>query len=254
MKKENLGLGMVLVLVLVIEIFGYSTISNKLDEKYEKYDNAMKITSQEDLQEAIKGKNNNVIIEGDFSSDALVAVEELSEEYISIKKISQKYNKHFRRAGKVTRHYKRWDRYKMEKSLSSEYVTIFGIKLNTNKLDISDYYERLSLTDDTVVDDMHSKLEEDYLYQNSPKEKSLGDIRYYYQVIPKEFHGTIFVNISNNEYSPINSDIIKVHKGTTDDLFDEVQESKILLKITFVTIFSLTIVGIFFIFWKGFQN
>jgi hypothetical protein len=177
-------------IIAVMTLFGI-LISSKISEhqmdKYEIYNKAVKIESQEMFQYGMDTNVGNAFVYGDLKAVDTVTYPEIGGEYMYVEKVKEQYTMHTRQVahtrtvnGKsqtyyTTETYWTWDRVGSE-DIKCKEISFCGVNFTSNKIDLpgTDYI-------DTINESSH--------------------VRYKYYGIGTEYKGTIFTDLRNKTIS-----------------------------------------------------
>ena len=257
--REILFSIIIFCLVLCLGIF----INNKIDEhftiKEEKYNKALKIDNDnEQFAYALNTSVGNLINYGKFKVIDSVSDDWLINSYTAYEKITERYTRHTRTvctgSGK-TRHchtetYHTWDRTNSEEKFANE-ISFSQIKFSTSNF--TDYpWQRLDISDKTISKNA-GYLKNGYIYKNKRWISShVGDLRYYYKIVPTEFYGTTFGVAKNKTYFNEDGKQISIHQQTLQEYLESNKQSKGTTKIIFwITYLIIIGVGIFAFYYKN---
>jgi hypothetical protein len=179
------------------------------------------------FQEALKNENNpglfdyevktnvgNILAYGKAESIEPVGIPELVEKYSIVEREIERYTRHTRQVcasrnkkGDCTAYrtevYYTWD------SAGSNRVTCNSFKfLEKEFTSIQIAFpipENVQLSKDTVTPEYQDRIHSGYIYEKNKFFASVGDIRWHYKYLPKEFNTSILFRFSDNKITnPLN--------------------------------------------------
>ncbi len=217
-KREVLVSVIMACLLLCLGLFIDSKIVECQMLSKEKYTKALKIDNNNDMfKYAIETNVGNIINYGKFKVDQGVNSEWLKADYMYVNKITEEYTRHYRRvcsgSGKNrschNETYYTWD--KMDSQVSNVSTLKYSeLDFDFNEFDNYPTY-RLELNKDTVIDNKINKIKNNCIYEIIRRfGPNVGDKRYFYKVVNKEFSGTVFGTAKNNKFTDGDKLIINV--------------------------------------------
>lgn len=231
-KREILVSVIMVCLLLCLGFFIDSKIVEGQTLSKEKYNKALKIDNNNEMfKYAIETNVGNIINYGEFKIDKGVNSEWLKNDYMYIEKITEEYTRHYRTvcsgSGKSrschTETYYTWD---VINSQVSNVPTIKYSGLDFNFNDFKNYPKyRLELNQDMVAKNKIDKIKNNCIYEKIRMfGANVGDKRYFYKVINKNFMGTVFGTTKNNKFTDengleINNQTIKEFVKNKNDGF-----------------------------------
>lgn len=235
-------------------------INNFIIEKHilsvEEYNKSLKINNDKDLfNYSLDTEVGNILAYGTFQAVDVVNLEELKNEFMYIEKVKEKYTKHTRRVcstdseGREHCHnedYYEWDYVSAEENTSNK-ITFLEKEFNY-ELFCNYPVNRLSLSEN-IIDSKKDYVSGNYLYEKKKSfwGASVGDIRYYYNVINKSFNGTIFAKATNKSIVSNKRSKIEINSSDLQSTIEQ-QKSKgsiitIVFWIIWITLTGLAIYG-----------
>ncbi|HBG6414428.1 TPA: hypothetical protein KQW95_003596 [Clostridioides difficile] len=212
-KREFLVSIIIACMMIVLGFFIDDKVQSKFLEDNERYYKATKTNNDKDLFDyAMETSAGDSLISGRFKSVDSVSIEELKGDYWFIERTEEKYTMHTRvvttkdskgHSHKYTETYWTWDYHDSIEKKCNKFNFMgkeFDAKVITNLSK-----ERLALKKD-IFKNNNLKIKGNYAYINNKR-------RYYYEVIPKEFNGTMYANLKNNTIANPADKNIKVFKG-----------------------------------------
>lgn len=209
-KREFIVVIAALLVIIAIAIPVGFHIKQITAETNMKYYSAMKIqNSPREFQYAMRVSGGNALVEGDFKKVTTVTFPELSKEYIYVKKMTEQYTEHITQIpitdskGSITGYQTQitysWDSYpSLNEVKEADKIVFEETEFDLNKFDLEAFKERLKLNESTVHPDYISHVRYDgYLYEREHFD-TVGDLRFYYYIIPEEFHGTVLAELKDN--------------------------------------------------------
>ena len=188
MNRKTIIMGVIGVLIFIVLIVVGCLLSRKIAEKERErnstYENATRVTTTEEFQDALNKRLNNVYIYGDMVAVEPVSDSAIDGEYAYIKIVGEEYVKYTERKTytdsdghkkkkTVTKH--KWKTYETNE-LKSPQISFCGIPFDFNEVDLPD-----STLKDTI------------------KNESDSNIRHKYYVINKQYTGTIYADLSDGK-------------------------------------------------------
>lgn len=255
--KEILFSLIILCLALCLGII----LNNKIDEhftiKEEKYNKALKINNDnEQFVYAINTNVGNLINYGKFEVVSPIKDDWLINSYTAYKKITERYTMHTRTecsgSGNDrechTETYYTWDEININTQFASELYfssVIFSTSHFTNY-----QWQNLNISSSTIKSGV-GYLKNNYIYkENRIFGFSVGDLRYYYEIVPSKFYGTTFGVAINNTYISENNNQISISNKSLDEFIKSNKSSKTIWKILFwilyVIIVGLVLIGFYY--------
>nr|DAY77408.1 MAG TPA: hypothetical protein [Caudoviricetes sp.] len=208
-KREILVSVIMVCLLLCLGLFIDSKIVEGQTLSKEKYNKALKIDNNNNMfKYAIKTNIGNIINYGKFKVDKGVNSEWLKNDYMYINKIAEEYTRHYKivcsGSGKTrschTKTYYTWDKINSQVSNVTT-LKYSGLSFNFNEFENYPTY-RLELNKDTVIDNKVDKIKNNCIYETIRTFGSdVGDKRYLYEVVNKNFSGTVFGTAKNNKFT-----------------------------------------------------
>lgn len=190
-KREIIASVFIVSLLLTLGMFISGKIQNSVDTKNEALTLAVQISTPGEFSRAMRTNLGRTLSYGTLEGVDLVSVPELNGSYLYIKKVREKYTMHTETYTVTdsngntqvrTRTYWSWDHAGFEDAASSR-LTFLGQTFATDKFELNNTHT-LSLDDELLADECPYRRRGNYLYRGS-------DIRYYYQVVPTAFAGTV---------------------------------------------------------------
>lgn len=214
--KLELLTSVIIVLVMMSVGFVISThMKNKAMEKAENYNTAVEIDTKDYFDYALNTNVGNIIVNGDMKSVDTVSYKELQNQYMYITKVTEKYTRHVHhtKVGKssVTYYTYSWDRRDSDTKVSKD-VTFLGNSYSSSIFDLSSNAKVLQLNKEIVSESISSKIKGKYYYKRSKNSSNVGDLRYYYKVIPIDINASFVANVENNTINPLLEKKITVYK------------------------------------------
>lgn len=246
-KREILlGIG-IFTAVTVISILIASSIRQSWESHYIAIEQALKVTQENEFSYAIKTNVGNILAYGSIKATEPQTYPDIKGQYAIIGRETERYTMHTRvesySCGKSTCTrvvtYYTWDNVGSDYHKSPAY-TVLGKTLNicelkTSRLDLSNYTGGL-------------KRSGDYIYKDGSAWAGVGDIRYYYESVPVETIGNVFLRAFGDRITdPFGKKCIEVHPGQTIE--QRVQKSQPHYGTMFViiTIVIIAVVGGYFL-------
>jgi hypothetical protein len=256
--KREIQFSIIIICVMIcIGFFIGNFISNKVMENDELYYSSTKINNDKNqFDYGMKTSINNTMIYGNFNTDQAVTLPELKNSYLTINRITERYTMHTRvvthHSGKTT--YTTVETYYTWDTCNDEYFTSNTCTFLNDKFNPSIFkfnYELLNLSDTTIQPAYQSKIGSCYLYNNGFF-SLVGDLRFEYYIVPKNFNATIFANLKNNSIYGINkdSDKIDTYNQTINQVIEDKKNSENKPLIIFWICWSILIIAGVIVFYK----
>lgn len=200
--KEWAISGVVALLALTFAILFYPFVRDAMLLDLNTYQTAAKLTDSQQFSYAKQTNLGNVLGYGNLVADQGVNFPELLQKYGMVSKIQERYTEHSyitcsstNKDGEctsyTTHYYYTWD-YDGEADLSSPTFSFLGVSFPFSQLSISPN-EIIPLNKDTFQSSMMANVNDDHLYQSNSFWPSVGDLRWYYEELPLQTTGTLFV-------------------------------------------------------------
>ncbi|MEG0836261.1 MAG: hypothetical protein RR313_11820 [Anaerovoracaceae bacterium] len=209
-KRELISSGVIIFLMLFIGFFISEGISNRTSEKNEIYYTATKIDNNKDqFKYGMETNIGNALIFGDVVAVDAVSIPELNGEYLKIRKIKQRYTQHTKtvtytdskgNSRTKLKAYYNWDTVD-DNYLGCEKITFLDVEFESKLLNLN-FWQDIPLNSETVTKDYKNWISGSYLYQDGDTWTSVGDVRYEYYVVPKEFNGSILATLKDGTLLP----------------------------------------------------
>ncbi|MCC0682726.1 hypothetical protein IC218_21100 [Clostridioides sp. ES-S-0005-03] len=249
-KREFLVSIIIVCAMICLGFFIDDKVQSKFLEDNERYYKATKINNDKDLFDyAMKTSVGDSLISGEFKSVDSVSIEELKGDYWFIERTEEKYTMHTRvvttkdskgHSHKHTETYWTWDYYNSIEKKCSKFNFLdkeFDTKIITNL-----YKDRLSLSKN-ILKNKRLKIKGNYAYINNKR-------RYYYEVIPKEFNGTMYANLKNNTIvNPGNKNIEVFKNESIQNILENNNFNIGFFKVVFWIIWILVTTIIIYVFY-----
>lgn len=141
-KREVLASIAIIAMLLIVGLGMSDKISDKIADKNEKYNKAIKIESKELFDYGMRTDVGNAFVYGELKAVDPVTYPEINGEYIFIEKVTEEYTRHTRTVttadskGKThtkTEEYWTWDEIDSESKHSKE-LMFYGIKFPYKKI------------------------------------------------------------------------------------------------------------------------
>lgn len=247
-KREVLVSVIIVAIMMTIGFFIISAITDGIADENEDYYKAVKITDAGQFQYAFKTAIGNALAQGEITAITPVTIPEISGEYYYIKKMEQRYSMLTRTDITVDADgnthttfvtYYDWTAADSNE-FASEQFEFMGVALENSLQGVPE-----SRADLSKLAVNAENVRENYLYEDSSSFASLGDIRYYYYIIPKSFNVTVEAKIGREELSSFNgSSTIKVHyQDTISDVMSRLESKEKTATVIFWTLWVLLIGG-----------
>lgn len=256
--KEVLIAIIVLAISMTIAIFSYQPIQEKLMQNNILYQQSLKIDNDENIFLYSKKTNvGNVLSYGLLSTLDPQSIEEINGQYSIIYRQKQKYTMHIKMVNKCDSNgenchlepvtYYEWDDVSHIEKRSSSYEYL-GVEITDNEIGVNTEY-KLYPVSDYISDDVYGDTSGEYYYPNG-RGNNVGNIRYYYYVLPEKINATMFIRFFNDEMSnPINENSkIEVSYNTIEEELKAQKNVEIWVRIIFYSSwFVVTVLGYFWL-------
>jgi hypothetical protein len=210
-KREILFSVIIIAIMIVSGLFISNAIEKSHMEDAEKYFKALKVEDAKMFEYNKKTHGGNTLAYGNAKVVDSVSVPELKGEYAVIVKHKEMYQKHIEY---VTREDDEGNTYTEEviryswDSMGSESFKSKEVLFLEQKLPSEIFHlgsgSRVDLGE-TVSDEYKEKEHWGYLYEDSHWFENVGDLRWYFTVVPSEFAGSLFVNLNGDAISEKNT-------------------------------------------------
>ena len=268
-REHEVTLGEILASVIIVLLFILvgivisNLVVNSIESNNEKYENAMRFSSDEQalFEYSMRTNVGNSLVNGTFKAVDNVFLDELKDGYMYVEKIKERYTLKTRikqyedsfgnKKTKVET-YKEWDRVGADEYYNQK-VTFMGIVFDSSKFDYSEFRHRLNLGEESVDSAYENRIRGNYLYEESTIFNSVGDVRYLYNVVPAEVSGTIYAKLADNDISGVETKRISVYNKNIDELLLFIKkEAKIFLIVFWI--FWIVGIGVFIFFFVRNRN
>lgn len=180
-KKEIMVSIIILFIMLAIGFLIGEKIQSRTDEVNQRYEQAVKLDSEELFQYGMRTAAGDAFVEGDMEAVDSVRMDDIDGEYAWIERIKEKYTMHTRvvhhsdgkRSWTTTEHYWTWDRIG-EEEVHSKKMRFAGVEFDWEKIGLPGTYYL------ETVKDGH-------------------DLRSRYYVYDKKTHGVMFAKLLRND-------------------------------------------------------
>lgn len=244
-KREILVSVIMACLLLCLGLFVDSKIVERQTLSKEKYNKALKIDNNNNMfKYAIETNVGNIINYGEFKVDKGVNSEWLKNDYIYINKIAEEYTRHYRTvcsgSGKTrschTETYYTWDKINSQVS-NVPTLKYSGLDFNFNEFKNYPTY-RLELNKDTVIYNKVDKIKNNCIYETIRTfDSDVGDKRYLYKVVNKNFSGTVFGTAKDNKFT--DGDKLTINIQNVKEFVEEKNSNFNIGRITFWIIYIM---------------
>ena len=247
-KREAISSVVIVCLMMVVGFFISTWISDRIAQKNEVFYKAVKINGDANMfSYGIKTGVGNVLAYGTVTAREPVSLPELVGDYYSVSKITERYTRHVRTVvvslgnGKTTTRtevYYTWDTVSSDE-YKTDTIEFLGqvmpstdIKLNNDQI--------LELTKENVSSKNQAQIYGNYIYKNRFVFSSVGDIRYYYVVIPTSTNGTLLATLKAGEFKALGALYVD---QTPQQVVDDIAYGEGIPIIIFWVFWSLITVG-----------
>lgn len=248
-KREILFVIILVCLSLCLGFWINNIIDDHYTQKEEVYNKALKINNENDkFKYALDTSVGNLINYGKFEVVEGVKDGWLNSDYLAYTKVTERYTRHSRQSCTTdsngnrrchTEYYYTWDEID-EKTTYADKIIYSGVEFYVSKF--NNYpWQILSLSKSTIKESA-GHIKYGYIYEKDNFWNSVGDLRFYYKIVPKEFYGTTFGVAKNKNYSPYNDNKISIENCSLDEYINSQKSYKTMTKV-FFWIFYIVLVG-----------
>ncbi len=213
-------------------------IRNNIKEKIIIYQEAYQVTTFDDFKYVTQTSHEHSLIYGEVSAVSPVSFPEIQSEFAIIEKITEQYRDHTCTKTEsytdssgnpqtriVTEDCDSWD------TMNREVRTNEGYSLYDHIFKISQVnfatVATLGGLSSHVASGWQKNIRGNYLYVDSKDFRSrVGNVRYYYRVLPSRFHATMFIDFSNGEVAnPFGGRVDVEYERTIPEVISRVERS-----------------------------
>lgn len=207
-KREVIFSVVIISLMICLGLWVHGIIEDSMINDLEVYTKALKIDEVDMFNYACDTKVGNILVYDNAKTLDPVSLPELSNSYAVVAKYSEKYTEHrteeeyrdsdgnIHTRTKITYSWDSWFFGNEEKRATKIFYMGDTFDISLFHLNPS---IRLNLTEKTVNKNAKGTISNDYIYEdNRVVFPFVGDVRYYYCVIPTEFTGTMFATCDLN--------------------------------------------------------
>lgn len=204
--KEVLIAIAVVAISMTISIFVYQPIQEGLIAESILYRQALKIENDSGrLYYSQETNVGNVLAYGSFTAMEYQSMDEVQGEYAIILRTKEKYQMHTRTVqdcdaeGNCTTRvetYYSWDAVGKESNRSPEYI-FMSVLIQDSMMNLSPQHRLYPLTD-FIQPELLPTTTQKYYYPNG-RGDHVGNIRYYYDILPKYFYATAFLRFMDGK-------------------------------------------------------
>lgn len=207
MKKitpKEILLGVIVILVVIsTSIFLYPAIMAKSLDSIRDNEKSLKTNNPVEFSYAMRTRVGNVLAYGEITANNPQSLPELVKKYSYIEKVTEKYTLHTRLVCSSydkndsciswrTEIYYTWDTYHIDRLISDDF-TFLDVDFSSDQLNLPGGIS-LPLSSETISSDFVNKASEWYLYEDGDMFAGVGDLRYYYEILPQTFNATVFAS------------------------------------------------------------
>lgn len=202
--KEWLIEAAVLMVSVALALFFQPILRDSLLKDLTRYERALPITTQEQFEYAQETHVGDVLGYGTLSPTLPVTMPELTVPYAVVNRVHEHYTMHVYYTESCTgsgdsrvcttemHTYWSWD-YTFSESKSTDGYQFLGVKFPASHINISPVWHLQG----NLIQPSYKPTADGYVYQGS-------DDRYYFDVVPMQVNGTIYVNFAEQAYNPAN--------------------------------------------------
>lgn len=228
-KREIVVSISIIAILLLVGMFISNKISDRVLDKNEKYNKALKIDNVNLFEYGMNTNVGNAFVYGDIKTIDTVSYPEINGEYMYIEKVKERYTMHTRTVtttvnGKTktkTETYWTWDRVGSEDKISKK-VSFLDKEFNVSQfsLPIADYI-------DTIQESYH--------------------VRYKYYGVPAKLTGTIFTYLSDGNIESKNIPIY-INKNISETIkYLDKDFSLVLFWVIWIAIIVFIVYGFYYL-------
>lgn len=228
-KREIITSVSIIAILLLVGMFISNKISDRMLDKNEKYNKALKIDNAELFEYGMSTNIGNAFVYGDIEAIDTVSYPEISGNYMYIEKVKERYTMHTRTVtttvnGKTrtrTETYWTWDRVGSEDKTSKK-VSFLDKEFNVSQFNLpnTDYI-------DTIKESSH--------------------IRYKYYGVPAKLTGTIFTYLSDGNIESKNIPIY-VNKNISETIeYLDKDFSNVLFWVLWIGLIVIIVYGFYYL-------
>lgn len=236
--KRKMLIGVIIFFLMITAgIFISDKISEHVAAQNEVYYKAVKIDNNADqFTYAMRTNLGVALIYGALEASDGVKLPELTGKYWAVERVTEKYTQHIRiitttdSEGKThtrTEFYNSWDIVSSEES-QTEMFHFLGNVFESDILDVG-FIGKIPLNEETVTKDFVSKINGNYIYEDSGRIHSIGDLRYSYNYFPEIFCGSILAKLEDDTLQPIHENdkaISLIYEKKISEIIEEKQNSE----------------------------
>lgn len=205
------------ILVILITLIIISPSKVYANATNDLYNDAVVIDDEQSFKDVLQKENTVIITDSKITSNESITYEYSDEEYLAVYKVKEIYKKHTTHtvtmAGKtaipITSTHYSWD-YDSKTSNIVNTINIMGESF------------------DTSLFKMPTQKIETYYY-----DKTDENIRYYYEVTPKNFNAAFIAKVTNEGLAPVNNKQITLQKDMSRQELQKLGKSYINWKLIF---------------------
>lgn len=248
-KREAITSLVIVFVLLFVGFFISNAIADKVADTNAAYYTAVKINDDPaQFEYGMRTNIGNALVHGDLETVDSVTMNGLLNDYMYVEKVYEKYTMHTRTVthsdGKghtytTVQTYYTWDYHGHDVTKAST-VNFLGVDFPIEKFTL-DWYTTLNLNTETADSTILNISKGNYCYPDGFWE-SAGDIRYYYNVIPKISIGSIFVRLADEDIAPVFGKKIELIKKTPAEIIEDKQDSENVPVIIFWVLWSIGII------------
>ena len=188
-SREMIVSTIIIAVFMILGILIGGNISDAEADANQKYNQAVKISDQEQFEYGMRTNIGNAFVSGDLETIDPVSFPEIPGQYMQVEKVTEEYTKHYRTVTKTKtvngkevsyteeEEYWTWDTIDIEKK-ESTYLKFLGIIFDKGKF---------------IVPGQS--------YIDTLKENMFSDIRYVYYGTPTTFTGSIYTTLKDKTIS-----------------------------------------------------
>lgn len=264
-KREIIFSVLILSVLLIIGILISNSVQDSLNKEAEKYRLAVKVDNDEEyFKYLFETSAGNVLASGSINAVDPVINPEINGEYLGIIKYIEYWHEWDEYVtvyedtdgdGKDDTshtevvHHKEW-KYKNAESHYSNYLTFMGVQFKTNEFSLPNS-KTYSISANGIGKTSAQDTSGNFFYERSPWLNIEGDLRWYYDVIPKSYSGTTLVFLQDNKMvNAMNNDSkIKLEQISIEDKLSIVERSASNYQVTFWVFWIFLCIGVIVFFF-----
>jgi hypothetical protein len=220
-----------LFVAIALAVFINPFVKDAMLDDIRSYQNALQIKEDANqFQYASSTKVGKVFAYGKMNAVYPVTLPEILGQWGMVEKVEEEYTRYSRQVcnghdsdgdctSYRTEYYYTWDRNGAQTFISSDFMFL-SVNFPSPLLEIGTS-GRLELNQDTVAPEYFKFVDDNCIYEEDDWWASVGDLRWYYKVLPIQFNASMFVNFNSQDMRG------KVYYEQSQEQVLEVKESEI---------------------------